>query len=142
MNHKTIKIGEQNITFAANVWTLLEFKRIFKKDWYVARNEQLVETIEALKFQEKYAGLTDEQFAKLSKEKQEEYWQDLESIKIDTEFTLSTIYAMAASGGYKGTQQEFFSIISPKDLAPDSELMQAIAELTEELAPEVKKNRV
>lgn len=135
---KSLKIGNNEFSFSNSVWTLKVYKDIFKRDWHTDRNAQLADSIKAIKFQQEYADLTDEQFNKLPKEKQDAYWQGLKENKVDLDFTLDTIYAMAISGGYNGTQKDFLTEIPSSELNADSELMKLAEQFVSDFSPELK----
>lgn len=135
---KTIRIGEIEYSFSNSVWTLKVYKDLFKSDWYADRNKQLSDSLMAAKFAQEYASLTDEQFNSLPQEKQDAYWQGLKESHVDMDFTYNTIYAMAVSGGYKGTQQAFWEYIPVSELNEDSALMQLAAEFVADFSPNLK----
>lgn len=135
---RVLKINNTEYSFSNSVWTLKVYKDLFKSDWYADRNKQLSDSLMAAKFAQEYASLTDEQFNNLPKEKQDKYWYELENCHVDMDFTYNTIYAMAVSGGYKGTQQAFWENIPATELNEDSALMQLAAEFVADFSPNLK----
>lgn len=140
MMNATVNIGGQEIKLVASAWTWIEYKRIFKRDWNADRDKNLAAARKAILFSLEYSNLTDEQFAKLPKEKQDAYWRGINENSLSMDFALDTIYAMAVSGGYNGTQKDLLINLSPTELSDDSELMKAFTELSKEFVIELKKN--
>jgi hypothetical protein len=136
-----IKIGSKEYELNASAWTLLKYKEIFHRNWYNDLNANIQEELKAQKFNQKYSKLTDEDFNKLPKEEQEQYWKTLNDLNIDIEFILNTIYAMTVAGGFNGTMQELLSKIPAKDLDPNSDFMKKISKLIAEFTPETKKKQ-
>lgn len=135
---KTINIDGKEYTFSNSVWTLKIYKDNFGSDWHSDRNAQLVKCIKAIKFQQEYSGLTDEQFSELPHEKQDTYWKGLDENFVNLDFTLNTIYAMAIMGGFKGTFKEFWSEIPSSEMKESSELMQLAEQFMSDFAPQIE----
>lgn len=123
---KSIKIEENTFNLSNSIGVLKVYKDHFKKPWHQSKNDQIAAELKANAFSRKYINLTDEMFDKLPQEEKDDFYRQLSENEINNDFMFDTIFAMAVTGGYTGTQQELENAIPATELNENGELMKIV----------------